>query len=83
MVSGPTANIGGDRPIMWCQILSRDYVVLAVTFALAREIYAGTDKACDPLQFVESIATFVVLPAVFINCWRLVCRSSRLRAAFC
>ena len=68
MVSGPTANIGGDRPIMWYQTLFRDYVVLAVTLALAGVfIYAGADKVHDPLQFADSIAAFAVLPAVFID----------------
>jgi putative oxidoreductase len=68
MVGGSTANIGGGRPIMWYQTLFRNYVVLAVTLALAGVfIYAGTDKVRDPLQFADSIAAFAILPAMFIN----------------
>ncbi len=46
----------------------RDYVVLAVSLALAAVfIYAGIDKIRDPLRFADSIAAFAILPAVFVN----------------
>jgi uncharacterized membrane protein YphA (DoxX/SURF4 family) len=46
----------------------RDYVVLAVSLALAAIfIYAGADKIGDPLQFADTIAAFAILPAALIN----------------
>ena len=46
----------------------RDYVVLAVSLAVAAVfVYAGVDKLRDPLQFADSIAAFAILPAVFVN----------------
>jgi putative oxidoreductase len=46
----------------------RDYVVLAVSLAVAAVfVYAGVDKLRDPLQFADSIAAFAILPAVLIN----------------
>jgi len=46
----------------------RDYVVLAVSLALAAAfIYAGVDKIQDRLQFADTIAAFRILPAALIN----------------
>ena len=46
----------------------RDYVVLAVSLALAAVfIYAGVDKLRDPLEFADNIAGFAILPMAFIN----------------
>jgi uncharacterized membrane protein YphA (DoxX/SURF4 family) len=43
-------------------------VVFAIALALAAVfIYAGVDKLRDPLQFADSIAAFVILPAAFVN----------------
>jgi putative oxidoreductase len=53
---------------MWRHSLFRNYIVFAVTIALAGVfIYAGADKLRDPLQFADSIAAFAILPAQFIN----------------
>jgi putative oxidoreductase len=46
----------------------RDYVVLAVSLAMAGIfIYAAIDKIRDPLQFADSVAAFGILPAVFVS----------------
>src|SRR5271167_3708452 len=68
MVGGGAADIHGCLKMMTLDNSRRNYVVLAVSLALAAVfIYAGIDKIRDPLQFADSIAAFAILPAVFIN----------------
>jgi putative oxidoreductase len=68
MVGGWTAGLHRKRVMMASSNSRRDYVVLAVSLALAAIfIYAGVDKIRDPLQFADSIAAFAILPAALIN----------------
>lgn len=68
MVGGWATGLHGKRAMMAPGNSRWNYVVLAVSLALAAVfIYAGVDKVRDPLQFADSIAAFAMLPAVFIN----------------
>jgi putative oxidoreductase len=68
MVGGSATDIYKERTMMPLDNSRRDYVVLAVSLALAAVFtYAGIDKIRDPLQFADSIAAFAILPAPFIN----------------
>jgi len=68
MVCRRAAGIHRERALMPLSNPRRDYVVLAVSLALAAVfIYAGVDKLREPLQFADSIFGFALLPAMFIN----------------
>src|SRR5271157_4813713 len=68
MVGRGPAGFDRERTVMASANSRRDYVVLAVSLAVAAVfIYAGIDKIRDPLQFADSIAAFAILPAVLIN----------------
>ena len=68
MVGGRATGIHGGRAMRPPANSRRDYVVLAVSIALAAVfIYAGVDKIQDRLQFADTIAAFRILPAALIN----------------
>ncbi|MGO9060618.1 MAG: MauE/DoxX family redox-associated membrane protein [Candidatus Binataceae bacterium] len=68
MVGGWPAGVEGGRTMTPRRNFRRDYIVIAVTLALATVfIYAGIDKIRDPLQFADSIYAFGILPAAFVN----------------
>jgi putative oxidoreductase len=68
MVGGGAAGLHGKQVMMAVGNSRRDYVVLAVSLALAAIfIYAGVDKIRDPLQFADTIGAFAILPAALIN----------------
>jgi putative oxidoreductase len=68
MVGGWATDIDGEHIMMLPNYSRRDYVVLAISLALAAVfIYAGIDKLRDPLQFADNIAGFAILPASLIN----------------
>jgi hypothetical protein len=68
MVGGWAAGIYKERTIMASDSSRQNYVVLAVSLAVAAVfIYAAIDKIRNPLQFADSIAAFAILPALLIN----------------
>jgi putative oxidoreductase len=68
MVGGGATDIYGDLAMTAANNSRRDYVVPAVSLALAAVfIYAGIDKISNPLQFADNIAGFAILSALFIN----------------
>ena len=68
MVCRGAADVQRERALMPSANPRRDYVVLAVSLALAAVfIYAGVDKIREPLQFADNIFGFGLLPAMFIN----------------